>query len=203
MDGLFFYFSPSFFIGLLVLIIYLINSFRKSQTKNKLSTSVASILLFYYLFFLLQNIVGIPYISDLIRIITFGENIFNPNIHLIPFGEGIDIGFVLNIFVFIPFGLLVPFISPTYRSIKRTTFLTFVMSFMIEISQLFTLYRATDINDLIANTLGGMFGILVFIVAEKMSWSKSLIPQPENENTSINILPIVISILSFIIVFFS
>ena len=74
---------------------------------------------------------------------------------------------------------------------------------MIEISQLFTLYRATDINDLIANTLGGMFGILVFIVAEKMSWSKSLIPQPENENTSINILPIVISILSFIIVFFS
>ncbi len=203
MDGLFFYFSPSFFIGLLVLIIYLINSFRKSQTKNKLSTSVASILLFYYLFFLLQNIVGIPYISDLIRIITFGENIFNPNIHLIPFGEGIDIGFVLNIFVFIPFGLLVPFINPTYRSIKRTTFLTFVMSFMIEISQLFTLYRATDINDLIANTLGGMFGILVFIVAEKMSWSKSLIPQPENENTSINILPIVISILSFIIVFFS
>ena len=203
MDGLFFYFSPSFFIGLLVLIIYLINSFRKSQTKNKLSTSVASILLFYYLFFLLQNIVGIPYISDLIRITTFGENIFNPNIHLIPFGEGIDIGFVLNIFVFIPFGLLVPFINPTYRSIKRTTFLTFVMSFMIEISQLFTLYRATDINDLIANTLGGMFGILVFIVAEKMSWSKSLIPQPENENTSINILPIVISILSFIIVFFS
>lgn len=203
MDGLFFYFSPSFFIGLLVLIIYLINRFRKSQTKNKLSTSVASILLFYYLFFLLQNIVGIPYISDLIRIITFGENIFNPNIHLIPFGEGIDIGFVLNIFVFIPFGLLVPFINPTYRSIKRTTFLTFVMSFMIEISQLFTLYRATDINDLIANTLGGMFGILVFIVAEKMSWSKSLIPQPENENTSINILPIVISILSFIIVFFS
>ncbi len=203
MDGLFFYFSPSFFIGLLVLIIYLINSFRKSQTKNKLSTSVASILLFYYLFFLLQNIVGIPYISDLIRIITFGENIFNPNIHLIPFGEGIDIGFLLNIFVFIPFGLLVPFINPTYRSIKRTTFLTFVMSFMIEISQLFTLYRATDINDLIANTLGGMFGILVFIVAEKMSWSKSLIPQPENENTSINILPIVISILSFIIVFFS
>ena len=203
MDGLFFYFSPSFFIGLLVLIIYLINSFRKSQTKNKLSTSVASILLFYYLFFLLQNIVGIPYISDLIRILTFGENIFTPNTPLRPIGEGIDIGYVLNIFVFIPFGLLVPFINPTYRSIKRTTFLTFVMSFMIEISQLFTLYRATDINDLIANTLGGMFGILVFIVAEKMSWSKSLIPQPENENTSINILPIVISILSFIIVFFS
>lgn len=68
---------------------------------------------------------------------------------------------ILNIILFVPLGIMLPFIWKKYNTLKATLIFGFMMSLSIELLQLFT-YRATDINDLIANTLGTVFGYFLF-----------------------------------------
>ena len=63
--------------------------------------------------------------------------------------------------MFIPFGYLVPFIWKDYQKLFKTIVLSFSFSLLIELSQLITT-RAVDINDLIANTLGGIIGYTIW-----------------------------------------
>ena len=56
---------------------------------------------------------------------------------------------VLNVALFVPLGLLLPLIWGKYRSGRETLLFGFGMSAAIELLQVFT-YRATDVNDLIA-----------------------------------------------------
>ena len=68
---------------------------------------------------------------------------------------------ILNIILFVPLGIMLPFLWKKYNTLKATAVFGFMMSLSIELLQLFT-YRATDINDLIANTLGTVFGYFLF-----------------------------------------
>ncbi len=61
----------------------------------------------------------------------------------------------------VPFGFLVPFIWKNYRKFYKTLFLGAGFSLMIEISQLIT-NRTTDVNDLIANTIGALIGYIIW-----------------------------------------
>jgi glycopeptide antibiotics resistance protein len=70
--------------------------------------------------------------------------------------------FALNVILFVPFGLLFPLLS-VRGTLRRTFVAGMLTSLTIEILQLLhALFldggRATDINDLIANTLGTVLG---------------------------------------------
>ncbi|WP_225534059.1 MULTISPECIES: VanZ family protein [unclassified Enterococcus] len=116
--------------------------------------------------------IGIPTLSELYRINGFKEQVFNPNINLIPFREGISLGFLFNIACFIPIGFLCPIISRVYGKIKYAFLFGISISLAIEISQLFTVSRATDIDDLLANSLGTVIGCIIFIFVSKRTRNK-------------------------------
>lgn len=74
--------------------------------------------------------------------------------------------FVLNIIMLIPFGMYLPFLSRKIRSIKQAARLGLYVSLSFELTQLAIRIllgsgRSTDINDLIANTLGAVIGFLL------------------------------------------
>lgn len=66
----------------------------------------------------------------------------------------------LNVLLFVPLGLLLPMIWDKYRIGRETVLFGFGMSAAIELLQILT-YRATDINDLLTNTLGTALGFLL------------------------------------------
>ncbi len=87
-------------------------------------------------------------------------------VHLIPFSyEGNKQLYymlnVLNVFMFMPLGFLLPFIWPKYKNFFFTTLTGLYFSLLIELCQLFN-HRATDVDDLIMNTLGTMLGWVVW-----------------------------------------
>ena len=65
--------------------------------------------------------------------------------------------YILNIIMFMPLGFLLPLIWKNFRNAKKVVLMGFLMSLAIEICQLFNL-RATDIDDLMMNTLGALVG---------------------------------------------
>ena len=67
----------------------------------------------------------------------------------------------LNILLFIPLGFLLPFLWKKYQSLRTTILFGFALSLSIELLQILT-YRATDINDIIANTFGAALGYFIF-----------------------------------------
>lgn len=74
--------------------------------------------------------------------------------------------FVLNIIMLVPFGMYLPFLSRKIRSVKQAAHLGFYVSLSFELTQLAIRIllgsgRSTDINDLIANTLGAVIGFLL------------------------------------------
>ena len=90
-------------------------------------------------------------------------------IHWIP-GEVDAPSFVLNVIMLIPFGAFVPLLWRTADSVRRLALLAALSSAGIELSQFLlgvTLgsRRTVDINDLIANTLGALIGLLILRMA--------------------------------------
>ncbi|MEV4281681.1 VanZ family protein [Actinoplanes xinjiangensis] len=72
--------------------------------------------------------------------------------------------FMLNIVLTLPFGFLLPMLRPI-RGLAHIAALAFLFSATIEVVQLITNVtvssgRLADVNDLIANTLGGAIGFL-------------------------------------------
>ena len=66
---------------------------------------------------------------------------------------------ILNILLFVPLGLFLPILWNRFRAPKATVLFGFGMSLVIELAQMLT-FRATDVNDLITNTLGSCLGYL-------------------------------------------
>ena len=98
--------------------------------------------------------------------ITLGVNLHN--INLIPFSDsGFDfLGYLLNTVMFIPFGFLLPLLFPEKRKWATVIAAGFWFSLLIELSQLIS-FRATDVDDLIMNTLGTAIGYVLYRVIAK------------------------------------
>ncbi len=64
---------------------------------------------------------------------------------------------LLNVLLFLPMGLILPVFWVDFRPFHRTVFFGLFTSVLIEALQIFTL-RATDVNDLMTNTLGTILG---------------------------------------------
>ena len=156
------YLKPLFFIGLLPICIFLYIAFKNNTELPKANTIICSVLMYYYICLLFNNVVGIPTLKEFFRLSRLGEPFFNPNINLIPLDNGIGAEFILNILCFVPLGFLLPMVSRSYENPRKVISFAFRLSLMIEISQMFTLYRATDINDLVTNIFGTVSGYIFY-----------------------------------------
>jgi len=189
---------PIMFAGFCILGLALFYLFRKHPELPKLRIILGSALLYYYLSIVFRNIVGIPSLREFSRLLYWGESIFNPIITLTPFVNEHPLEFILNVFLFIPLGFLFPLISHVHRHVKKMVLLGFGLSLTIEISQMFTRHRISDINDLIANTLGALLGYLCFALLAKLLRSK----RPIEKDLS-RFLPLFIIILAYVFAFFA
>jgi glycopeptide antibiotics resistance protein len=70
---------------------------------------------------------------------------------------------VLNIIIFIPFGILITNYFKTKRLLK-TVLVSFVFSVIIEVFQLISIIGAFMLNDIIINCLGGLTGSLIYVL---------------------------------------
>lgn len=71
---------------------------------------------------------------------------------------------VVNILMFIPFGMLAPFTFKKLRSFIWLVVVGFLFSLSIELTQgLFTLTRRATVDDLVLNTVGAILGYFIFI----------------------------------------
>lgn len=96
---------------------------------------------------------------------------FDPSIQPIPLAGVLgDLkNTVLNVLLFVPLGIFLPVLWRDFRSLPQTACYAFGLSLAIEASQLFT-FRTTDVNDLLANTAGGVLGcwLILRIRREKL-----------------------------------
>lgn len=83
---------------------------------------------------------------------------FHLNVNLRPFAYMFsDFTSLLNVALFLPLGVFLPLFCKHFRKLYRTLLFGFGTSLLIEVLQIFT-FRATDVNDLMTNTLGTLLG---------------------------------------------
>lgn len=105
--------------------------------------------------------------------ISSGLNHGHRGVNLVPF-KGSDVGqTVNNIIVFIPLGLL---LSLNFKRVGRwqRCLSVLTLSLMVEAAQYAFAIGATDITDVIANTAGGAFGVLIYDAMPKRSGGRKL-----------------------------
>jgi glycopeptide antibiotics resistance protein len=91
--------------------------------------------------------------------------------------------FVLNVIMFVPFGVLVPLLRPVADDYRRLAGWAVTASAGIETTQLVLgltvgSRRTVDVNDLIANTLGAMLGLLVLRLAVPHAEHRAFLQSP-------------------------
>lgn len=79
---------------------------------------------------------------------------------------------VLNILMFVPFGLLLPMVFPRLRACWKTLLAALGITVLIEVLQYFT-GRSADIDDVIMNVLGAVVGYGLFALLNKVLQSRS------------------------------
>ena len=122
--------------------------------KERFSRKWIWVLLFAVYMNAMLIIVGIPNVAY-IR--------WDPTINWIPFHDFSSsniLGMVLNIIMLIPFGVFLPVYFAKFRKLLPTVLEGVIMSLAMEVLQLFT-FRATDVDDLIMNTLGTLLGYII------------------------------------------
>ena len=135
-------------LAALVFLIPFILIWNKAVLRDRRKCGVY--LLFAAYLAAVYNVVGLPNVTY-VR--------FEWNLNLIPFRDMLgDLrSTLLNVVLFLPLGFLLPLCWQDLRQGKRTILYGLGVSAVIEILQIFT-FRATDVNDLITNTLGTFLG---------------------------------------------
>lgn len=138
------------------------------------------------------------YFSILIWIILFKGNVtfefgYYRKINLIPFGGSLIVNgkfqlneIIKNIIIFVPFGVYICILKPKWSFIKKSI-PAFITSLVLEILQYILAIGATDITDLMGNTLGGIIGIGFYYLLAKLLKEKT--------NKFINILAFITTII--------
>ena len=133
----------------LPLVLIYIFLFDRDRAKRKWGW-MALLTLYLNAMYIVIGVPGVQYIC------------WDPTLNLIPFQDFSTsniMGMVLNMVMFAPLGFLLPAYFERYRHWGRTLAAGFLTSLMVELIQLFT-FRATDVDDLIMNTLGTLAGFL-------------------------------------------
>ena len=77
-----------------------------------------------------------------------------------------------NIIAFMPFGTFLPIYTKRCRKIWFTVLYSFELSLIVETLQLVFKVGSFDVDDLLLNTIGGLFGFFVYKLAIHF-WQKS------------------------------
>lgn len=151
--------------GFIVLfpILLLFHILRAKMSKrDNLKVPVAHIIavnIFCLVLMAILSVTGIPDVYSLRA---------DFNVNMIPvFGRASHAQYVPNILLFVPLGFFLPVLWEKYEKWSLTLLTGLLFSLAIELSQIFT-YRATDIDDLIMNTLGTVAGYLIFLLIKKI-----------------------------------
>ncbi len=148
----------------------------------------------------LTSVLAMIYLLVLIWIIVFKmqfsfENLQGiRNINLVPFGESVIINgkidfdeIIGNVIIFIPLGLYLNMLKKDWKWHKKIGFIA-GLSLIFEILQYIFAIGATDITDLITNTLGGIVGLGSYEILNKILGTQS------KTNRILNVLGILGSI---------
>lgn len=73
----------------------------------------------------------------------------------------------LNVLLFVPLGFFLTVLWKSFRKIHFTVLFGFCTSLLIELLQIFT-FRATDVNDLMTNTVGTLLGWCIGMLALRL-----------------------------------
>ena len=142
----------------LVLLVPLVSFYRK---RNIRITRTACVLIVVFAVYVIgvYHFTGAGTLYEGLRFrLDTGHN-------LIPFSHTMDpVGYLLNLLLFVPLGLLVSLIWERLDSFPRILGVGAVFSLFIELTQLLNI-RATDIDDILMNTAGTVVGFLFFRVA--------------------------------------
>ena len=137
-----------FIIPGIILYFLLLRQFAKKQTPFHITTAF---IFCYYL-------IGILTMTGIGKL-----KAFEPTLVLVPFLDMISgpIDTMLNIILFVPLGSFLPLLYKKYGHIGSVALVSFLLSLSIEIIQMFG-RGATDINDLITNTVGACLGFFIY-----------------------------------------
>ncbi|MGE8081397.1 VanZ family protein [Peribacillus loiseleuriae] len=90
------------------------------------------------------------------------------SINLVPFGaSGSYLEIIINVLIFLPYGIFMCMFA-NRKSFLKTLAPIFFTSLLYEVIQYIWAVGASDITDLITNTLGGVIGIGIFFVLHKI-----------------------------------
>ena len=109
---------------------------------------------------------------------------------------------ILNVCLFLPMGLALPIGWRRFRKKRHTICFGFCISLGIELLQTLT-FRASDVNDVITNTLGTYLGYLVATVIMKKKPAIGEILHDEKAHELFVIFSILLGIMSFLYPFVS
>ncbi|MDU1321302.1 MAG: VanZ family protein [Clostridium botulinum] len=137
--------------------------------KKKIINILFTVGFVFYILFLLWNI-PFKYVSP---IEVFSTNrYFSRTLNLIPFydifnGNYNDLDIWGNVILFIPLGIYINIINKN-NAIYINIFKIFSISLIFEASQYIFGMGASDITDIITNTIGGIIGIGIYMVIKKI-----------------------------------
>ena len=110
-----------------------------------------------------------PLIYDPAAVFPFRMNLI-PLVHLLDYNDARDIvwNIVGNVTMFIPSGIVLPFVYKKLNRFGKVAAAGTFISLCIEILQLPFASRASDIDDLILNTLGVLIGYGVYVLIRQL-----------------------------------
>lgn len=191
-----FYLNSEFLILISIPLIIMFNIFYfKSRKRSNLNFFTKHLVwknLFMLYILMVINVTMFPLLIDAQRTV----DVF-ASINLIPLKETISsfndllslfstifairiflINVLGNIILFMPLGFLLPIINQNFNNIKSIFKISLFSTISIEsiqfITSLFGGTRATDIDDIILNVLGGLLGFLIFVILSKIKIFKAI-----------------------------
>ncbi|SJS15989.1 VanZ family protein [Clostridioides difficile] len=151
----------SFICVILPCLIYQIVVIKRKNLKVEKNVMIHLVWVYIFLLYIYLALskAGIGSIWDIGRY----SGLFRiDEINLIPFDSVDILTYILNIIMFMPLGFLLPLIWKNFRNIINVSLTGLGFSLAIELCQLFNL-RATDIDDLMMNTLGAVLGYFIWV----------------------------------------
>ena len=155
------------FVPAVIFLIY-------KMLKGEKATTSHCIWIFTFLFYisLVFLVTGSGTIWDIIDEGGLIPSIQSAKINLIPFTSDGFFTYIMNIIMLMPLGFLLPYIWRNYRNIYKIAIIGLLFSLFIEVSQIPT-NRAVDIDDLITNTIGAVFGYTIWKGIGKVLFNKN------------------------------